>query len=402
MWQKKVIAFGRRKNVQRSSIVFTALLSVFLLIQTFGKAYREFGNDFNHYYLSASELVLNGQDPYRLESPPFLVYPYPVFFPFVLIPFLFLPFWLACTIWYVLNLGSFFGSLLIFAKLFSRFFSLRVEKEILPFLTAFFILFLHVTQNTLLNGQVNFILLLFCVLFLKFYSEGREFLSSLVLSVAAAVKIFPIIFLFFLVARRKWRMIFLVFLSILLLSLLPIVTLGTHLFETQKIYVSEFLLSPIPSTIGGMGSDFTLHGFLGMFSPELAERTSAEIGCALLVMALVFFMDWFVVRNKIHGADVWLFSLYLLTMLLIAPISETHHLVFMYPAVFLAVVHSLYSVYPVSYARLTLWIGFWLSYYTGVFLKAGVFIFLSVVIMMFIVSGKMFLCGDSQLENPDS
>src|SRR5690606_38645342 len=141
----------------KTLLVFIGLVTIFFLIQTYGKAYRDYGYDFTSYLLS-SKAFYSGLNPYQTETPfPFI---YPLFLCLVLQPLIILPYWLAVFLWFI---GSFF------AIFFSAFMFLRMlrptisEKSIIVIFGCLYLLLFPIISNNYLNGQINFFIVLLCV-----------------------------------------------------------------------------------------------------------------------------------------------------------------------------------------------------------------------------------------------
>ncbi len=306
-------------------------LSLFIgliyFIQMFGKAYRGNGYDFTSYLLS-SEALLAGTNPYQTGSPfPFI---YPLFLCVVLSPLTLFPYWLSNAVWFVLNVSALYFSIFMLLKMYAD--SLSYKQ----FTALFFIPFLilaNIIQNNLLNGQVNFIVLLFCVLFLKYYVDSRKSLASVFLSVAIAIKLTPLILISYLIARREflWAGLTLLFSAFLILGL-PYAIAGEKTLDWYSQYIQSFLVHNIGSRSEiSDGFAFSITSIANFLLPSISKLISLTIACLISVVPIIWLQ--LTSPNDTKREQTLHFSLYMLAILLISPMSETHHLINLFPAV---------------------------------------------------------------------
>lgn len=149
------------------------LILLIYLIQMFGMSFRANGNDFSSYLIS-SEAILTGTDLYDTGSP--FPFNYPLFLYVALILLTILPYWLSNLLWFAMNVAALYASFSILFKLYLRSLSF---KEIAALFVIPFIILTNVIQNNVPNGQVNFIVLLLCVLFLKYCVQSKRLLASI-------------------------------------------------------------------------------------------------------------------------------------------------------------------------------------------------------------------------------
>jgi hypothetical protein len=302
------------------------VISVFF-IQTFGKAYRENGYDFTSYLLS-SRALFNGGNPYDTGSPfPFI---YPLFLCVVLWPLTLLPYWLSNAVWFVLNTAALYLSILVLLKLYADSLSYKVFTAL--FLVPFLIL-TNVIQNNLLNGQINFIVLLFCILFLKYYVDNRKLLASVILSAAIAIKLTPLILIAYLIARKEflWTGLTLA-LSVFLMFGLPYTVAGDKTLNWYSQYTQSFLVHNIASPSGAPDNfAFSITSISNFLFPSMSKLISLMIAGLISVVPIVVLQ--LTSRKDTTSEQTLFFSLYMIAILLISPMSETHHLIYLFPAI---------------------------------------------------------------------
>lgn len=293
----------------------------------FGKAYRESGYDFTSYLLSSNAL-LAGTNPYDTGSPfPFI---YPLFLCVALLPLTALPYWLSNVLWFVFNVSALYVSVLVLLKLYVQSLS---YKEITALFLVPFVILTNVIQNNLLNGQVNFIVLLLCVLFLKYYIESRKLIALFFLSAAIAIKLTPLILIVYLFARREFLLIGLTFLfSIFLTFGLPYAVAGQLTVDWYSKYIQSFLVHKIAAH--GQASDvfaFSITSIVSFLFPSISKIISLIIASLISILPIVWVQLY--IPNHEASKQTLVFSLYMLAILLVTPISETHHLINLLPAV---------------------------------------------------------------------
>lgn len=340
MSRRSLVAFCKRRELKAAALVLLSVLFLVLLIQTFNRAYRDTGYDLTS-YLASAQAVLNGDNPYETGSP--FNYSYPMFFAFLLIPLSVLPQWLSNFIWYLINLVSLFASFAVFVKLSSRGLKTDWGAHLYAPITAILLIMTPVIQNNLLNGQANFVVLLFCALFLQSHFEGRVFRASFFLALAVAIKLVPLALFLFLLVRRSYRTLALSALLAIGFCLLPVVTLGDNLFDYYGDYIRGFIFGNFTGNPPDQEIYFTLHGFLAQIWPVLSSFPGSKIASALVVALAVAVVDLLSLRRNRDLAGLWTCHFYLIAILLISPMSEIHHLAFLLPAFLLLPVKVLYD-----------------------------------------------------------
>jgi hypothetical protein len=309
------------------SLSLSLLISIVYVVQMFGKAYRDNGYDFTSYLLS-SKALFAGTSPYQTGSPfPFI---YPLFLCVVLSPLTLLPYWLSNAVWFLLNTAALYLSILMLLKLYANSLSYKVFTAL--FLVPFLIL-TNVIQNNLLNGQVNFIVLSLSILFLKCYVDSRKLLASLFLSAAIAIKLTPLILIAYLIARKEflWAGLTLA-LSVLLMFALPYIVAGDKTLNWYTQYTQSFLVHDIASASGTPDHfAFSITSIANFLFPSMSRLISLMIAGLISVAPIVGLQ--LTSRKDTTSEQTLFFSLYMIAILLISPMSETHHLINLFPAI---------------------------------------------------------------------
>ena len=175
---------------------------VILALGVLHKAHRVNGNDFTM-YLDAAQALIAGQNPYAMVGT--LPYMYPLFLAAVLGPLTSVPRDVAIVVWFLASVASLLGAVWVIVGLARAAGVIRPDVPLTVPLVALWFLLFDPIQSDLLNGQVNFPILLLCVLSLRAYLRRRMLGSAWPLAAAIAVKLTPALLLGFLGARGDGR-----------------------------------------------------------------------------------------------------------------------------------------------------------------------------------------------------
>jgi len=263
-----------------------------------------------------------------------------------------------------------------------------------------FILMLGPIQNNFLNGQANFLVLLFSVLFLKYFLLNKNILASFFLAVAISIKLVPLIFILFCLLRKKYLLIILTFTFTLIFSLLPSIFVGHKILDMYKEYLNSFILTKSRSSYltGHYSMFFTLNGFISYLFPISKNWLWLKFISLILVLIPIIILENFNNKYNIPNCEIWIFNLYLLAILLISPMSETHHLAFLIPSVCLIYLKILFDKNILKYYH-NLFISFFICFILGNFFKQGPFYFFSLILLFWTI---MRICQSSWNNNQNT
>jgi hypothetical protein len=327
--------FFSKRGLARSFFISFLILSVFL-VQMYGKAYRGHGNDLTSYLLS-SKAFQEGRNPYQTGST--FPYIYPLFLCVILLPLSLIPYWLLHFLWFLASVLALYAVGIILIRQYSPAFTRKEAGAV--FIVPLLVLF-NVIQNNLLNGQVNFIVLLLCMLFLRNYLHSRSLTAALFLSLAIAIKVTPLILLVYLLCRRDFLMVGLVIFMTLFLSFgVPYIFGGAAAFAYYSSYFHSFIIGNLAANARIVhGFTFSIISIIGFFMPSLPKLFTFIIS-GIVSLAPIILIQFISRGQKSMEREILLFSLYMLAILLISPLSETHHLINLLPALSVVVVATL-------------------------------------------------------------
>lgn len=196
------------------------------------KAIRGDVSDFLAYYTAAQALCQHS-DPYVFAEKPYI---YPPLFATICMPLAALPISLAALCYVpVMALAIVTAFMLGIREMMTRF-RLPTQSQLFTvcILTAFFIMEDRV-KSDLQMFQVNSLLLCLIILALR-WLDRRPALAGTALGLAMNIKVFPIIFLPYLLFRRRWKTAFSMLGSTVLFGLLPSLVIG---WKTNLQYLAQ-------------------------------------------------------------------------------------------------------------------------------------------------------------------
>ena len=309
--------FVRRAELQFGLWVVAAIVCIVLAVQTLNRASRPDGIDFTSYWMSARALW-EGRSPYGLETP--WPYVYPMLLAFILIPLVALPYTAAVLAWFAISLAALAG---IVVK--------TTDRSVVP-LTVTLAASVAIIQSTLLNGQVNFLVVLCSVLAICAARGHRDLRAGAWLGAGIALKLMPAVLGMYFLVRGRWRAIVATGLAAFLFSFGPAVLLGAQGWEACVGYVRGYVLpmlggsplhrdDPLVYSVAGIA-----HAMLGTSAPGWIN-----VVCALAVIGAATALDVMWWRPRHH--DLAAGAGYMIAVVLVSSKSELHHLVFIIPAI---------------------------------------------------------------------
>jgi len=276
---------------------------VFLAIRTLLNLYSSTLLDFSM-YLTATNYFLAGHNPYLAITPQV----YPPAFLFIMTPFAIIPVEIARFLWATLSLIAFFLGLHLLLK--------RVSLKTQIFL-GLFALQLFPVKYALAQGQINLFVFLGFVLIYHFFTQKKDFLAGATLAFITIMKLNPILLIFYFLVLKKYRLIAYC-LATLLLSNFVIDLLSVHNLTFSFIQATFFRVTAPPL------------GYYNQSLPALLTRLNLPSLSNYVGVFFLFLSTFFFFKNPTHTQKY--FSLFILTILLISPITWQHYLLWSLPA----------------------------------------------------------------------
>ena len=321
------------------SVCLWGVSVVALVLGALHKAHRVHGNDLTM-YLDAAQALIAGQNPYAIGGT--LPYMYPLFLAAALGPLTVVPRDVAIVVWFLVSVASLVVAARVAVGLAQERGIVRPGVSLTVPLVALWFLLFDPIQNNLLNGQVNFQILLLCMLCLRAFLGRRAVGSAVSLAAAIAVKLTPALLLGFLGIRRRWAAIVLCLGLSAVFVLAPVAFPGAQGGQAYRTYLHSILLPRLHSEYPAhRGVRFSVNGVLGGLVPgwdQALWRRAVGVSLPLLGLAVVEILSR---RRRPAGQEIWIFCLYLLAQPVVTPLSEVHHLVYAFPAAGLLALRSL-------------------------------------------------------------
>jgi hypothetical protein len=313
---------------------WTAWIVVAIIFGSFApRAYllttRPDGNDLG-VYLESDRALVRGENPYAysVDGAPQNHGPYPLTIDALILPLTWIPLWLAETIWFGLSLAAFLGALATIDRSWQCSTADTGWTPEIPFAvrvaTVTIVLFVPL-QSHFGYGQLDLIVLLTCCLFVRALLDDRSGRAAFWLGGGIALKLTPAVFLGDLVSKRKFRLLLLAGVWILVWAVLvpSLISVQTVAFY-RGAWLEEFRRH-LESPVGiDWRTRFSLAGMLVRRWPRLLGVPGLHYWVATLVLAPLAALGRRAARTA--PAQFLLFAAYLTAIPLLSPISEMHHL----------------------------------------------------------------------------
>lgn len=324
-----------------AAVVATVVLGA----QTWHKAFRPGGNDLTSYLLSARALW-DGQSPYGLDTP--FPYIYPLFLAFVIIPLAMLPYGAAVISWFAASVAA-LGAVLVESAF--RWSADGGRRSAELSIAATVLITFNIIQNNLLNGQVNFFVVLCCLMSIVVgrvppspgtmrggpIKQASEIAAGAWLGAAIALKLMPVLLVVYFLVRRRFGAILAAGAIALVLALAPALLIRgsvesgfSRIIAVYSQYARELLMPMMTSPAGDASLAYSVASVVQRVF-GIAPALWIDMLGAAAVLGTVAAVD--VGRWRPRGDDLAAGAAYLAAITLISPKSETHHLAFAIPAV---------------------------------------------------------------------
>ena len=308
-----------------------------LLLQAFHNAYRLNGYDFTP-RLGAAKALTSGANPYAISTPFPLTYP--MFICVLLIPLAWLPYWLSNFLWFALSAVCLWFSMCFILETYN---SRLTQDEFKKIFVFCFLLLLNLVQNNFANGQVNFFVLALCVLSLNFLLGKRPAMAGWLLAAAISVKLTPLLLTGYLFFKREWTALAWTLMgSFVFILALPYLFAGPSVLNDYHGYLFDYVIPSFAVLGDQLSETYQFKSYLHWVCPFL-NGISLSLASDLLTLVPLVFLQIRAVLVDSKRVQVLVFSAYLALSLWLSPISETHHLAALFPAIFILTYHLLFE-----------------------------------------------------------
>lgn len=251
-------------------------------------------SDFEVYYKAAFRLI-NSENLYRHTEDGHYIFKYSPVSALIFIPFTLFSFGVAKIIYWVFLSGIIVLNFYISVRLLSPKIGLKHDsKQVnIIYLLSALILALHFLRELHL-GQVNYLLLFMYVLVLSALIKEKVITASILLSLSLFIKPFGLIFLPYLVYRRKFKALILVGLSSVAWGFIPLL-----FYRNWNLFINQYYawVNEIGVEMGNkqallVDANHTIFSVIARFTPLrfiLSDPKFAPFYQIVILSALLFF-----------------------------------------------------------------------------------------------------------------
>lgn len=287
------------------------------------------------FYPAAAECMLRGETPLHCKT---TLFAYPPFFALLSVPLVAMPMWLREIFWYLVLIGTLVASLRLCEVLARRLFPGDwTERELAQFRILTLVLSLKFMLAVLENQAFDSIALTFVLLGLLALVSERSILAGAGFAVAAALKVTPLIFLPYLLLKRRFAGAAGFVVVLIFLTLLPDILLPPKESWHVTVWLREVVLGPffsdptsikLPFWLGNTPMNQSFHGALarivkeGDQSQQFALALRIVSGLYILVVSALMLKS--LRHNRLIAVDG---ALLVISALLLSPVSSQSHFV---------------------------------------------------------------------------
>jgi Glycosyltransferase family 87 len=280
-----------------------------------------------------------------------VLFTYPPAFAFIMIPLAPMPMWLRLMIWYVITVAAAVGSFKLSERLAARLFATPPSaRELIWVRVIAVILSLKFVLAVLENEAYDAFSLVFIMLGLAGLADGREKAGGAALGFAAAVKATPLVFLPYLLVKKRFVAAAAFTAAMLLVSYLPDIFFSpagapAGYFRTWLHEVADASLydPKAAKLVFWSGANLLNHSLRGAVSLQIDEVKHQELHHLVLYgLYLVFgvLVAAMIMLRKAERDQIALDgSILLIAMLMLSPMtSRSHYVVLILPYMTLTMV----------------------------------------------------------------
>lgn len=185
-------------------------------------------------------------------------------------------------------------------------------------------------RQQLSQGQLNGLLLLLLTLAWRAERRCQSRLAGVWIGIAAALKLFPGLFLLYFLIRGQWRALLAAVTTLLACLLITAAILGPAAFVDYATvvvpHISQYRASKLNSSIPGFWIKLLQGSVRETVTPLVVAPMAMQVGMIASEAAILAGLWFKTRRNRIDAATDQVFSLWLVGMLLLSPITWDHSL----------------------------------------------------------------------------
>ena len=293
-------------------------------------------------FSAAADCMLQGRTPPQCES---LIFAYPPFFALLWTPLAQLPVQLRVVVWYLVVVGTAAAVLRLCETLMRRTFAdAWSEGELAAFRILTFVLSLKFVLAVLANQAYDSIAAAFIFLGLLALVSGRSLLGAASLATAAALKVTPVIFLPYLLFKRRFAAAAVFTVVLVVVSLLPDILLPPTEQWHITVWLRDVVLAPLNSQSGFWVTDSPMNQsfqaaivrlFTGVHEQQPLEVVFSIMQSRPFTIAhtgvtglYIFVVGCIMLKSQRHDRLIAVEgALLVVSALLLSPVSSTSHFI---------------------------------------------------------------------------
>jgi hypothetical protein len=232
----------------------------------------------------------------------------------------------AHSVWIALNFVALIAAMIILIR--PKYSGLDLRMAVV--IAAIALLYAPVTEN-LIFSQRQFLILLLLVLTMRSLERGREATAGLLLAIAVAYGVFPILIAGYFLVRRQWRPLIYLSLGLAIIGLVTVTAMGLPLcfnFLRGMQLAMTATSDPADVAIRGFIIRCFSYGFGDHLTSgiEIVQRVTITIA-QLTILALAIIPTLRSARKS--SFDMRTFCLWVATTVVLSPLSWIHYMVMM-------------------------------------------------------------------------
>lgn len=274
------------KKVLKIAIVVILFMGFFIQYQK--RSPKRHYSDFHMLYCTGKRF-LNNEPIYTFEGN-ISYYKYAPFYAFFISPLALTSERTAASIWFIMNVIFFLALMYCLKELVVK------NKEHFNRYTLFYILTvvscLRFIIGNFHQGQSNIFMISLLFIGLYFMQHGKENFSAFFIAFSILTKYMPILFLPWLMVRKKFKLVAKIIIFVIILSILPALKLGiSGLITIHKEWISFLFRSSLDNY---SVTCFPNQSLLACFNRFFSKNSIYSVNIAHLSQSLVYFIFYIV------------------------------------------------------------------------------------------------------------
>lgn len=270
-----------------------------------------------HYY--GAQHLLQGENPYLSDTNYFTPQVYPPFDMVFFIPLSVLSYDISSKLWIVISIAA----IVLSIHLINRIYKVKFFSPLNLFLSGLVFLAFP-TKFTLGMGQINGVILLFTTLIWYFLNKKNDIRVGTAFAFSAMLKFFPLLFIPYLVFRKKFTALSSLILTLAILFLLSLVFVS---FDIQYKFFTQML----PELLASWKGDYYNQALTGLLMRQIEDQNSHQILRIIIPVVMLSITGACILwkYNKSQTVINLELSLLIILSLLINNFSWQHHFIFL-------------------------------------------------------------------------